>query len=307
MSFSELFTTKHSCREVEVEVTNKCNAKCIHCPPTRRLDHPSFMTVDIFKQIISKYNEYYSDKKKPKFIFAGGGEPLLNKHLDEFILLCNNNGYSSTLITNAQLLTEERLITLIESGIQQINVSMHAIKPDEYRMAMDLDYDTAMKNILAANAYIKNKNIQSVKLYVLCNELSVVSSTKEEIQSFWIEKGIEFTGQKPIWNRAGNLKDFKEIIKNEGNHIKPNFELPVWCLTLKYMDIIDTNGDYIKCSCDYFGESKAYGNIANDNLEKIYEVWNQLLDDSNKPDSCINCIKSQSNVFFNELSSFIEG
>lgn len=306
MSFSELFVTSHECREVEVEVTNRCNAKCIHCPSTRRLQHPSFMTVDLFKKLIDKYNTYYADKHKPKFMFAGGGEPLLNKDLEKFIELCSGSGYPTVIITNAQLLTIERLKSLLESGITEINVSMHAILEEEYKKVMDLDYHTALKNIEEAHRYLKEHNIQNVKFCIVCNELGTVTSTSEEMKKFWDEKGIEFTGQKPIWNRAGNLEDFKSVIKNANNHKKPNFEIPVWCLMPKYRDIIDSAGEYLKCSCDYFGISESYGNVLDIDLSELYKKLEQVLLDKEKPEECINCIKSQSNVFFNELSKLKE-
>lgn len=302
MSFSELFVTEHDCREVEIEVINRCNARCVHCPPFRRLQKPSSMTVELFEKIIQKYNEYYTDKQKPRFMFAGGGEPLLNTHLEDFIKMCSDGGYPTTIITNAQLLTVERLKKLLASGVTDINVSIHAIDPEEYRKVLNLDFQTTLDNLIAANTYIKENQIEGVRLCVVCNELKLVSATTEEMEAFWSEKGIEFTGQKPIWNRAGNLKDFESIVKDINNHKKANFEIPVWCLMPKYRDIIDTVGDFLKCSCDYFGESEIYGNVEDISLEELYKKLQHVLDDEEKPEECINCIKSQSNVFFSELS-----
>lgn len=306
MSFSELFSTRHKCREVEVEVTNQCNAKCVHCPPTRKLDSPSFMSMNTFKIIMEKYNEYYTNSKKPRFTFGGGGEPLLNKNLDGFIELCSKYGYEPHLITNANLLNQERLESLVKSGIKQINISIHAITPKEYHAAMGLDFNVTMKNILMARDYLKKNNITNVKLVILCNELSVVKSSQEEIADFWKKNDLLFSGQKPIWNRAGNLKNFDKIIKKIDHHTNVNFELPVWCLVLKYMDIICSNGDFIKCSCDFFGASDTYGNIYTNSLEEIYLNWQKILEKREKLNSCKTCIKSPSEIFFNELSGFLE-
>lgn len=301
MSFSELFETKHECREVEIEVTNQCNAKCIHCPRTRRISNRSFMTIELFEEIIRKYNAYYKDRHKPKFMFAGG-EPLLNQDLEKMIKLCTDGGYPTTIITNAHLLTLNRLKSLLESGITEIDVSVHAIKEEEYRNVFQLDFQKALGNIVAASNYIKEQKIDNVTFCIVCNELKIVSSTPEEMKAFWEEKGIEFTGQKPIWNRAGNLADFENVVKDINNHKKANFEIPVWCLMPKYRDIIDTVGDFLKCSCDYFGVSENYGNIRNTSLDELYLRLQNILENENKPENCIKCIKSQSNVFFSELS-----
>lgn len=307
MSFSELFSVKHNCSQVEVETTNQCNAKCIHCPSTRRLDSALFMSPDTFKKVIEVYNRYYSEaeERKPKFLFAGGGEPLLNKNLESYINLCTQNGYPSEIITNGQLLTRKRVEGLVKSGLNQINVSVHAITKEDYKAALDLDFDITLNNVLGVRDYLRDNNITETKLLIISNELSVVKSTSEEIQRFWEEKQIDFAGSKPIWNRAGNLKDFDKVLLDENHHTLPNFELPAWCLVPKYQDTIGTNGDFLKCGCDFFGPAEIYGNVCSDELTEVYQRYENVLENGKQLDSCINCVKANTETFFSEFSGFV--
>lgn len=290
MSFSDLYSITHQCREAEIEISNQCNARCIHCPTTRRLSRKHFMSVETFHKILERYNEYYREKEKPKFIFAGGGEPLTNKNLDTFIRLSSENGYPTRIITNASLLDQKRLASLVESGINEIFVSFHAIKEDEYRKVMRLDYQNSLKNVCNIRDYLKAQAAHDTKLVILANELSKVSSTAEEIKNFWKEKDIYALGQTPIWNRAGNVENFEKLVKNKQHHTHVNFELTAWCLIIKYMDKITSTGDLLKCTCDYFSTFPAYGNIAEKSLADHYKNLENILAEENKPENCHACI-----------------
>lgn len=304
MAFKDLFNIEHECHEVEIEVCNFCNAKCFHCPTTRRINSVSRMTIDRFENIIEKYTTYYEDKAKPRIIFAGGGEPLLNDELENYIQICRKNRFSTSIITNGQLLSLQRAKRLVESGLSTINVSVHAIKPDEYKKIMKLDFDVTFKNLCDIKYWLKQNSNQNVSLQVLCNESNEVSSTENEMKEFWGNLGIAFAGKKPIWNRAGNLESFDELICNKKHHISVNFNLPVWCLTLKYMDTIDTEGNFLKCSCEYFGDSEPIGNIIEDDLDSLYDRIKKILIAKEKPLECTKCIKSKSDIFFKEYAEF---
>ena len=88
-------------------VTPRCNYHCIYCFGKFKGRDPSF---DCAKQVVDNVASYFVSCgiSKGRINFAGG-EPLLYPHLDELIDYTNASGVSVSVISNASLLTVERV------------------------------------------------------------------------------------------------------------------------------------------------------------------------------------------------------
>jgi MoaA/NifB/PqqE/SkfB family radical SAM enzyme len=64
-------------------------------------------------------------------ITISGGEPLLHPELDEIIRRIRSHGIIATLISNAYLLTPERIKRLNRAGLEYLQVSIDNLTPDE--------------------------------------------------------------------------------------------------------------------------------------------------------------------------------
>ena len=64
-------------------------------------------------------------------VTISGGEPLLHPELDQIIRRIRSQGMLAGLITNGYLLTAKRIESLNSAGLDQLQISIDNIKPDE--------------------------------------------------------------------------------------------------------------------------------------------------------------------------------
>ena len=109
---------------LEISPIDACNRKCVFCPKSDPQIAP-----DTFKTMGDKSIEKLSKELKQidykgTVVFAGYGEPLLDKNIFKKISLlsevCNVE-----ITTNGDPLTKKNIIKLVESGIDKIVVSLY--------------------------------------------------------------------------------------------------------------------------------------------------------------------------------------
>src|SRR5690606_8892224 len=97
---------------LDIEPTNRCNAKCYFCPRDQT-PHQGLMSVETFEQTLRRVVEFSEVARerfdKPiKVNLCGLGEPLLNRHTPDFVRQIREAGFECSLTTNGALLDERR-------------------------------------------------------------------------------------------------------------------------------------------------------------------------------------------------------
>ena len=133
---------------IEIEATNHCNAHCEFCAHETSTRNKGFIDLDKFnaflfrQEELAKYNElnYASGKRiSPKIVFGGLGEPLLHREICGLIKSAKLHGFYVSLITNGSLLTEVLAKELAESGLDELDISLHTVNPEKYRCITGMD------------------------------------------------------------------------------------------------------------------------------------------------------------------------
>jgi len=107
----------------DIEVASACNARCPFCPREAMTRPQTLMSEDTFAAV---------ERFLPagaEVMFAGLGEPLLNRRLPEFVERLKRRDISSCIITNGALLSDERVVALLDAGLDQVQLSLHALDP----------------------------------------------------------------------------------------------------------------------------------------------------------------------------------
>lgn len=100
-----------------LEITNICNLDCIFCPKTTR--EKRSLTPAEFDLLTDKL------RGKIKFLyFHLMGEPLLHRHLPEFICVAREKGFIPVLTTNGTLLSRAQAV--LEARPYKMQVSLHS-------------------------------------------------------------------------------------------------------------------------------------------------------------------------------------
>jgi uncharacterized radical SAM superfamily Fe-S cluster-containing enzyme len=105
--------------EAYFEVANRCNSKCATCPLTFSPHEAARqLSLDEFKALVDQLPELR------RAVLQGIGEPLLNRDLAGMIGYLKARGVYVVFNTNAALLTARRQVELIESGLDELRVSI---------------------------------------------------------------------------------------------------------------------------------------------------------------------------------------
>lgn len=114
---------------VFIEVTNHCNLLCETCPRTfTTYEQPKTLAWEDFVRIVDQFPDM------ERAVLHGIGEPLLNKDLPRIIAHLKARGVYVLFNTNATLLTDDWARKLIESGLDEIRVSIDGSDPKTYAL-----------------------------------------------------------------------------------------------------------------------------------------------------------------------------
>lgn len=116
-------------RNVFIEVTNHCNLLCETCPRTfAAYEEPKTLAWDDYLRIVEQF------PRLERAVLHGIGEPLINKDLPRIIAHLKARGVYVLFNTNATLLDETWSRKLIESGLDELRVSIDGADPKTYAL-----------------------------------------------------------------------------------------------------------------------------------------------------------------------------
>jgi radical SAM protein with 4Fe4S-binding SPASM domain len=114
-------------RELYIESTTRCNEFCDQCPRTHlgREDDRDITLAEV-RGIVEQLPVLN------RVVLHGLGEPLLNRELPEIVAYLHSRGVYTLFNSNALLLSEQRGQALIESGLNELRVSLDGATPATY-------------------------------------------------------------------------------------------------------------------------------------------------------------------------------
>jgi MoaA/NifB/PqqE/SkfB family radical SAM enzyme len=111
-----------------LETTNRCDSLCQTCIRTfQTLEPPKDLTLEEMVRIVDQF------PRLERVMLHGIGEPLLNPELFQMIAYLKGRGATVVFNSDAIGLTDKRRRALIESGLDELRISMDAATPETYR------------------------------------------------------------------------------------------------------------------------------------------------------------------------------
>ncbi len=149
-------TSKRRWRLLQVESAIACNLRCVMCPwreIAKNAENTGIMTQEIWEAVLPHLPEALSVD------FTGGGEPLLQARLVEWIGDAHAAGCETGILTNGLLLTEKKARQLIDAGINWICFSMDGATAGIYEaIRIGSDFEKVCQN-LANIAKLRINNV----------------------------------------------------------------------------------------------------------------------------------------------------
>lgn len=128
-----------------IETTNRCNLLCTTCPRTyEELEPPADMSWELFTRIVDQFPAV------PRVVLHGIGEPLLVRSLPRMIRHLKARGTYVLFNTNGTALTPKKGQALIESGLDELRVSLDAADRASFEAVRGVDaFDRILRQVRA--------------------------------------------------------------------------------------------------------------------------------------------------------------
>jgi MoaA/NifB/PqqE/SkfB family radical SAM enzyme len=118
-----------------LEVTNRCNLLCETCPRTfEDLEAPADMTWELFTRIVDQVPNV------ARVVLHGVGEPMLVKQLPKMIRYLKDRGTYVLFNTNGTLLNPRKFQEIIDTGLDELRVSLDAADRKSYAAIRGKDF-----------------------------------------------------------------------------------------------------------------------------------------------------------------------
>lgn len=237
---------------VYVETTNWCNLACPMCPTTIMQREKVNMEVETWKKAISQLDPKYTEL----VVLHSDGEPLMNKRVFDMIDIAKEKGLRLYTSTNATALDEKRAHSLINSGLDVLNISIDGTTKDVYeKYRVGANFEKVMENV---ERFLE---IKGNKKPLVIIQLIEMPDNQHQAREF-----IERWGK---YRKQGVIPVIKKMIDwfNEIPDIIDNYN---WCDRPYFGLVVHSSGDISPCVHDFDGKYLV-GNVHD---SEIYKVWN---------------------------------
>jgi MoaA/NifB/PqqE/SkfB family radical SAM enzyme len=201
---------------VNLELTGKCNARCVMCP-REAIAHPAIMNLETLRAVVTRLDP----KDVFRVVVAGYGEPTTHPRFDECLDVLRGAPVRIDMVTNGQLLDEARLARL-DGLLHTLIVSYSSIDPGIYaQVHVNLDHARVTRNIVMARQRLRN-----TRLAISLTPLSVCLPSLPRTIAWLRDQGVAGLTMSPtLYDRAGSMApsanaaasvDLRRIIRTYG-------------------------------------------------------------------------------------------
>lgn len=276
----------------EVAPTSSCNHRCVFCAFDYMNYQPKFLKKDVFMKTF----DFLSKNGLKSIMFAGEGEPFMNKETPDLIEFAKKKGLDISVTTNGVLMSQE-ITKRILGLLSWVRISLNAGNRQNYSKihgCTQEDFDIVMDNIKYA-VYLKKRQQYKTKIGV---QLLLIKDNLDDVLSFSkdIKKiGVDYYSIKPYSQHPESINRFqgtldykecysleKELKKEETDDFKIFFRADAIkrlsisrkynkCLGNSFWTYIDANEKVWSCSAFLGINDYCFGDL---NEKTFDEIWN---------------------------------
>lgn len=242
---------------VMMEVTNRCNIKCVMCPREIMTRDVGDMSISLYRIVLNEIQKYGCTDY---LVLHYSGEPTLNKDLVSMVRYAKDEGVGFVKFNTNGLLVKGNLAKdLIESGLDLIVFAVESSRAIHDKFRVGSDYDMVNENIF---------NLMKLKKQLGCGrpavsvQMLVTNDMEEEVlesaKRFWKPK-VDFVDVRSISTVGGQVEDKGTVRSPEK-----------FCRQVYTVAGVLWNGDVVPCCVDH-DANLMMGNVKDNTL---HEIWN---------------------------------
>lgn len=246
---------------ITIELTNKCNLKCLMCPRSHMDVKYGFMKWSLFKSIIDQAADFGPIDVVPFF----RGESLLHSDFFRCIgYIKKKKNMRIQLATNATLLDKRTADKILDCGIDFISFSLDSCKKDEYeKIRRDSSYSEVTVNV---DNFLSMRRMRRLRLPEVQVSIVKTQDNRHLVKEFvrnWIGRvervRVYYEHSRMGLGRFGKLILDKDRIRERMSCFKPLTDI------VFYWD-----GIVALCNHDW----NAQGGLGKVDRFTIREIWN---------------------------------
>ncbi|NVN96014.1 MAG: radical SAM protein [Bacteroidetes bacterium] len=117
----EYFKGKPQLTNLHIEITSKCNERCLHCyiPHENKVN---YIEPDLFYDVLEQ-----SKNMRLLHLTLSGGEPMLHKNFCDFLRRCKEYDFSVNVLSNLTLLNDEIIKEMKMNPLLGVQVSLYSM------------------------------------------------------------------------------------------------------------------------------------------------------------------------------------
>ncbi|ECA1252908.1 radical SAM protein [Salmonella enterica subsp. enterica serovar Chailey] len=219
----EYFNGKPQLTSLHIEITSKCNERCIHCyiPHEDKLNN---ISSELFYNILDQCKNM-----RVLHLTLSGGEPMLHKNFCDFLKKCREYDFSVNVLSNLTLLDDKILEEMKANPLLGVQVSLYSMNPEIH------DEITQRKGSFEKTKNAILKLIESdIPLQISCPVMQQNKDCHSDVVK-WAEKHKVHAGDDYViiakYNHTTNnlscrlsINEVKEMINGKVSNNKKYFE-----------------------------------------------------------------------------------
>src|SRR5580658_10364360 len=160
-----------------LETTNRCNLLCTTCPRTfEALEPPGDMSWELFTEIVDQF------PRIARVVLHGVGEPMLVRALPRMIRYLKDRGTYVLFNTNGTLLNPKKFQEIIDSGLDELRVSLDAADRASYAAIRGKDFfPRIVRDVGKFTAYQRQMGVEAPRVSLW---LTGLKETVEQLPAF---------------------------------------------------------------------------------------------------------------------------
>ena len=207
-----------------LETTNRCNLLCTTCPRTyEELEPPADMRWELFTSIVDQLPDLV------RAVLHGVGEPMLVKDLPRMIRYLKDRGTYVLFNTNGTLMQPKRFQELIDTGLDELRVSLDASNAKSFHEIRGKNYfDRILRNVRAFRDLQERKGHEKPRVSAW---LTGLKETIKELPAFvrvaadigvkevYLQR-LVFFDENPIGMARSEQALFERTTRDEADYIR---------------------------------------------------------------------------------------
>lgn len=273
-----------------IETTNRCNMRCKMCPRTTMMtrciediDRDTFLNIvdQIRPHSADEWNEWkrfcektygiYENEMSENHFFLyiipkviqlhGYGDPLLDKHMSEYVSILHERGFSSYFSCNPSNINLERTYEMLDAGLDYIKYSIESVDDEEHKKIRGeaSNFTDSYKKILQVLDY-KHENNLSTTIVITMLDLNRTHQKEDFDKLLKAFEGLDVY----IYLKSEDCQWYrKDYHGTKSIHWSEICKHPWMTMTVK------SNGEATMCMEDFNNEII----LGNTNTQTLKEIW----------------------------------